>query len=167
MRAVNITAMSVWKYLRVDLFFNFARYCTLSPSLSPLSLSLFLSRLYSSRKLFGRTRKNNNGNDCEIKAAYRRNKNDSAACFPSLLPSRVFSFYTDDRNVLALFFSLTFFCNAPVNTFASTIDGIRRTLTVVNGETLNAILNRAIVNNRRCSMNRLEMGQNNLRRERQ
>lgn len=63
------------------------------------------------------------------------------------------------------FFLTLFFRSVPVNTFASTIDGIRRTLTVVNGETLNAILNRAIVNNRRCSVNRLEMGQNNLRRE--
>jgi len=127
--------------------------------------------LYSSRKLFGRTRRNNNGNDCEIKAAYVRDKTDSPARLcASLLPPpgpqlrtarasgrgrerrrNVFSFYTrDDHDTLALsplFFSLSlslsffpalFFRNAPVNTFASTIDGIRRTLTVVNGETQNA-----------------------------
>lgn len=123
------------------------------------------TRLYSSRKLFGRTRRNNNDNDCEIKAAYAEIKTILPRFPAPVAWESVFSFYINDRNTLALFFPHSFFRSVPVNTFASTIDGIRRTLTVVNGETLNAILNRAIVNNRRCSVNRLEMGQNNLRRE--
>jgi len=77
--------------------------------------------LYSSRKLFGRTRRNNNGNDCEIKAAYVRDKTRFArAPLPLHRPSgrpiayrarararerrrNVFSFYTrDDHDTLAL-----------------------------------------------------------------
>lgn len=121
-------AMLVWKHLRVrvDPFFNSARYCILG-YIHRVNCLVERGEIITvmTAKLKPRT--------VEIKTI-------PAACSPPLAAPRAFFHFTPMIAMYsprALFFSLTFFFRNPlVNTFASTIDGIRRTLTIVNGEAI-------------------------------